>query len=167
MTNSAPARLLPAALPPTYCVAGDGMYAAHEWIPMRGNDLHCRRCLMRLDLSQQHDWLRQARHDRLEEPLAFTDLETVNLAADALNLTPLERRVLLGLACRPDMVIGYTELAESVWGVPTADADDRVALRQHIAGLRRKLSSLRAEITTVASVGYRFGFSSSADMSGD
>jgi two-component system, OmpR family, response regulator MtrA len=93
----------------------------------------------------------------------MVELTTGALAAEALTLTRLERRLLLRMAAEPDAVIGYSELAECVWGRPGADAHDRAALRQHIAMLRRKLALLRAEISTVASVGYRFKFGCADD----
>ncbi len=126
---------------------------------MRDEDFYCSRCLARLEADDVEEW--RALHDRapriFEVPTAV-GLDTGALAAEALTLTRLERRLLLRMASEPDAVIGYSELAECVWGRPGADAHDRAALRQHIATLRRKLAMLRAEISTVASVGYRFKF---------
>lgn len=157
-------RHLPQATPPSYCAAGAGMHASHEWAPLREDDFYCSRCLARLEADSIEEW--QASREREPLPLEtgpMMDLTTGVLAAEALTLTRLERRLLLRMAAEPDAVVGYSELAECVWGRPGADAHDRAALRQHIAMLRRKLALLRAEISTVASVGYRFKFGCADD----
>jgi len=143
-------RQLPDRLPPTYCVAGEGVRASHEWAPHRDEDFYCSRCLARLEADIVEEW--QALHERaarsLDEPAAHLDM--VALAADALALTPLERRLLLRMASEADAVITYSELANCVWGRTVADGHDRAALRQHIAMLRRKLATLGASRTRIA-----------------
>jgi hypothetical protein len=157
-------RRLPDSIPPSYCVAGEGMRTSHEWAPLREDDFYCGRCLARLGADDIERW--RASRERARPPAEsgpMVELTTGALAAEALTLTRLERRLLLRMAAEPDAVIGYSELAECVWGRPGADAHDRAALRQHIAMLRRKLALLRAEISTVASVGYRFKFGCADD----
>ena len=158
-------RRLPNPMPPRYCVAGDGMHNTHEWSPLRGEDFYCTRCLARLDGDCVDEWRRlvEREHRAVEAPMVVS-LDTGVLAAEALSLTRLERRLLLRMASEPDAVIGYSELADCVWGRPAADEHDRAALRQHVAMLRRKLSLLRAEISTVASVGYRFKFATAREV---
>ncbi len=163
-------RRLPDLMPPTYCVAGEHGRASHEWAPLRDEGFYCSRCLARLDAGCVDEWQQQQSREptpRLVEPPGVVSLETGALAAEALSLTRLERRLLLRMASEPDAVIGYSELADCVWGRPAADAHDRAALRQHIAALRRKLALLRAEISTVASVGYRFKFGCAGDVTDD
>jgi len=161
-------RHLPDPVPPSYCVAGEGMRAAHSWAPLREEDFYCTQCLHRLEGRYVADW--QQRVARMPnsgtEPSVLT-VETAELAAGALALTPIERRLLVRLASEPDSVIGYAEIAETLWGIEGADVHDRAALRQHVAALRRKLCALRAEISTVASVGYRFKFADAREVVAD
>ncbi len=157
-------RRLPDVLPPTYCAAVEDMRAAHEWMPLHDEDFYCSRCLARLASEAIDEWREQREYtSRASEPPSLVSLDTGALAAEALSLTKLERRVLLRMASEPDAVVRYSELAECVWGRSEVDDHDRAALRQHIATLRRKLTALRAEINTVASVGYRFKFASDAE----
>lgn len=151
-------RHLPDPVPPAYCIAGQGMRSAHEWAPLHDEDFYCSRCLARLEERHVEEWRRRTAGLRMSDRPILESPDAGTLAAEALPLTPLERRLLVRLAAEPDAVISYTELAECVWGRSGADAHDRAALRQHIATLRRKLASLRAEVSTVASVGYRFKF---------
>jgi len=157
-------RRLPDVLPPAYCVAGESVRAAHEWMPLHDEDFYCSRCLAQLTSEAVDEW--RERHEytwRAFEQQNLVSLDTGALAAEALSLTKLERRLLLRMASEPDAVVRYSELAECVWGRALADDHDRAALRQHIATLRRKLTALRAEINTVASVGYRFKFASDGE----
>ena len=158
-------RRLPDVVPATYCIAGDGSRAAHEWAPLHEEDFFCRRCLARLDAECVDEW-RQRRESASDsfEPAGVVSIDAGALAAEALSLTRLERRLLLRMASEPDAVILYSELAECVWGRPEVDAHDRAALRQHIATLRRKLALLRVEVGTVASVGYRFKFACAGEL---
>lgn len=163
MSIDEPARHLPDAIPPTYCAAGEWTRVAHEWVTFAESSYYCSRCLMRLESEYLQSWLAASRQERLAEPLGAVSLESAVSAADALTLTRMERRMLVELASRPDSVVGYPELAGYMWGTSSTDASDRAAMRQHIAALRGKLSLLRADISTVASIGYRFQFVSAGE----
>lgn len=144
-------------IPPMYCPAAETARGSHEWRP-RGEDFYCSRCVARLEAEHAEEWQQRAGEQQIVEPPTDSNIDSAELAAEALPLTPLERQLLLRLASEPAAVISYPELAEFIWGLDSADQADRAALRQLVARLRNKLTCLRAEVSTVASVGYRFGF---------
>jgi DNA-binding response OmpR family regulator len=86
------------------------------------------------------------------------DAHTVTLDGEAINLTPLEYRLLTVLATAPGRVFSRAQLLDHVWG--NDYFGDEHVLEVHIANLRKKLGDDPAQprfIFTVRSVGYRFG----------
>lgn len=159
-------RRLADPVPPMYCPARETARGSHEWRPLREEDFYCSGCLARLEAAHAEKWQQLVRGAHVVEPATLVSLELAERAAEALTLTQLERRVLVRLVSEPHAVITYPELGECVWGRSGADESDRSALRQHVARLRQKLTCLRAGISTVASVGYRFKFLSAGESEG-
>ncbi len=86
------------------------------------------------------------------------DAHTVTLDGEAINLTPLEYRLLTILATAPGRVFSRAQLLDHVWG--NDYFGDEHVLEVHIANLRKKLGDDPARprfIFTVRSIGYRFG----------
>ena len=72
----------------------------------------------------------------------------------ALDLTPIEYRLLEALAARPDEVVPHDRLLRAGW--PDEHEPDRLWLKPHLARLRAKVSALGGpDIVAVRSVGYR------------
>jgi two-component system alkaline phosphatase synthesis response regulator PhoP len=71
----------------------------------------------------------------------------------ALNLTPLEFKILFQLARRPDQVFTRDQLLTSVWGTGTHVYDRTVDT--HVCSLRKKLGSHASCLESVLNVGYK------------
>jgi DNA-binding response OmpR family regulator len=72
----------------------------------------------------------------------------------ALDLTPIEYRLLEALAARPDEVVPHDRLLRAGW--PDEHEPDRLWLKPHLARLRAKVSAQGGpDIVAVRSVGYR------------
>ncbi len=101
-------------------------------------------------------WLaRLAAHDVLagSEPLLDPDERRLVLDGVAVDLTPLEFRVLRALHERGGAVVRRDSLVAEVWGAGW-DGDGN-ALQAAISGLRRKLGTRAGALETVRGVGYR------------
>lgn len=76
--------------------------------------------------------------------------------ARQIDLTPLEFRILVLLASRPNVVVTRNEILDSVWGenvhVYTRSVDT------HVSKLRKKLGAKDYYISSVHGSGYRFEF---------
>ena len=145
-------------LPPVRCPAGSAPRAPHEWSPLGVGGYFCTSCLSRLMPSDVEDWrlLLQIEGDRGEAALSGDAYAALtDLVANAVMLSPAERRVWQRLGAEPKYVVRHEDLAEAVWGQAVADSHDRAALRQHITTLRRKLAQLRIGVDAVPSIGYR------------
>jgi DNA-binding winged helix-turn-helix (wHTH) protein len=82
------------------------------------------------------------------------------MVAEAVGLSPAERRLIQRLGAEPAYVVRHDDLAEALWGASSPDDYDRAALRQQVAALRRKLARLRIGVSAVPGIGYRLALSS-------
>jgi two-component system, OmpR family, alkaline phosphatase synthesis response regulator PhoP len=105
---------------------------------------------------------RLVRHEGTEELLMFKDLVLdpltyqATLAGDPIDLTYMEYELLRFLVENPVRVWSRQQLLSKVWGYEYYGGARTVDV--HIRRLRSKLGEERASwITTVRSVGYRFG----------
>lgn len=111
--------------------------------------------------------LRRATSQRPPERETYEDeLLTVDVAnaeitvrGQAVQLTPLEFRLLLAFVRNPDQVLSRDQLLDLVWGDSTAVAPDQVKL--YVGYLRRKLEGALPDgetvpIETVRGFGYRY-----------
>jgi DNA-binding response OmpR family regulator len=76
---------------------------------------------------------------------------------EAINLTPIEFRLLAYLAQHPGQALSRGQIVDAVWG-HSADADSERAVNVHIRRLREKVEldpSQPSLILTVPGVGYR------------
>jgi DNA-binding response OmpR family regulator len=81
--------------------------------------------------------------------------ETIK-AGEAIQLTPIEFRILFLLAMNPNQIILYSRLVEYAWSYDSGDAR---LLKTHVTHIRRKLRmpiDHQAGITAVPGVGYRW-----------
>lgn len=81
----------------------------------------------------------------------------VSRAGLALHLTPIEYRLLVYLASRPDRVLTHRQLLQDIWG--PGHSQDTHYVRVHMANLRKKLEADPARprhLLTEAGIGYRF-----------
>lgn len=81
----------------------------------------------------------------------------VERAGERVHLTPLEYRLLVYLASRPDRVLTHRQLLQAVWG--PGHSEDTHYVRVHMANLRKKIEadpSMPRHLVTEAGVGYRF-----------
>ena len=84
------------------------------------------------------------------------DEGTVTKAGEQLHLTKTEFKLLVELASQPGKVFSREVLLERVWGYDYFGGSRTVDV--HVRRLRAKLGEERSSwITTVRSVGYRFG----------
>ncbi len=146
------------ALPSVRCAAGSAVRAPHEWAPRPAGGFYCTACLSRLRSADVEDWklLLEIETQRGETTLSGEAYKSLSeMVANAVLLSPGERRVLQRLGAEPKYVVRHEDLAESLWGQASADAHDRAALRQHVTTLRRKLARLRVGVAAVPSIGYR------------
>ncbi|WP_289019552.1 response regulator transcription factor [uncultured Ornithinimicrobium sp.] len=82
----------------------------------------------------------------------------VHLAGERVDLTPIQRDLLITLASRPRNAFSRRQLIEEVWG--GGWVGDEHLVDSHIAHLRRKIGDdpeTARYITTVRGVGYRMG----------
>ncbi len=101
-------------------------------------------------------WLaRLAAHDVLagSEPVLDPDERRLVLDGVAVDLTPLEFRVLRALHDRAGAVVRRDALVAEVWGAGW-DGDGN-ALQSAVSGLRRKLGTRAGALETVRGIGYR------------
>ena len=155
---SEPVRRELAPLPTVRCPVGTSPRVSHEWAPLRSGGFYCTACLGRLMASDVEDWkllleIETQRGDPTLSGDAYQELS--KLVADAVALSPGERRLLQRLGAEPAYVVGHDQLAEALWGCDPTDGHDRPALRQPVTALRRKLTRLRVGVTAVPSFGYR------------
>ncbi len=78
----------------------------------------------------------------------------VRVEGEAVDLTPLEFRLLSEFVAHPRQVLSHEQLLERVWHDPHAVAPDQVRL--YVGYLRRKLGAARDRIETVRGFGYRY-----------
>lgn len=80
----------------------------------------------------------------------------VTVGEDAVELTPIEFRLLVALLSHRGRPVSHDELLEEAWNDPTGVGVDRV--KYAVLRLRRKLaaSGVDAPITSVRGVGYRY-----------
>ena len=94
-----------------------------------------------------------------EDGLVFIDFEAheVRVHGEAVDLTPLEFRLLAALTENRGVVLSRDRLLELVWGISYAGAGDQVKL--YIRYLRQKIerdAKMPELIETVRGVGYRY-----------
>jgi two-component system response regulator MtrA len=120
--------------------------------------------------SQQLAWRIRAIHGRyLAAPLTRSSILAVgDLTLDLdqhevvrgsarVGLTPTEFRIFRKLAANAGEVVGYSRLFDSAWPGKAIDPEGIVALKSHIAHIRRKLRELGGhprQIGSVARQGY-------------
>jgi DNA-binding response OmpR family regulator len=98
-------------------------------------------------------------HDRITVGPLLLDLRRykAQLGDDVLSLTRTEFALLTVLAQRPDEVLSYGMLSESIYGRAQPEDEARALLRPHIARLRHKLEVTGSEpiaLVSVRSMGY-------------
>lgn len=71
----------------------------------------------------------------------------------AIDLTPLEFKILRLLTGRPGQVYSRDQLIDHVWGIGQYISERSVDA--HVSHLRKKIKSSKVEIATVVSLGYR------------
>lgn len=153
-----PAKRELAPLPTVRCPVGSAQRSPHEWAPLRSGGFYCTACLARLMSSDVEDWklLLEIETQRGDPTLSGDAYQALSeMVADAVALSPGERRLLQRLAAEPAYVVRHQELAEALWGCDASDFHDRAALRQQVTALRRKLTKLRVGVSAVPSIGYR------------
>lgn len=109
-------------------------------------------------------WERETEGGAPPQPLATVRGLHVDLAGrraswngEALQLTPLEFRVLANMARQPGRAWSFQELRESGWGASHAPGIDVFAVRSVVQRLRRKLRAVAAtvELQSVRGFGFR------------
>jgi len=161
-----PARRELAPLPTLRCPIAPAPRASHEWAPLPSGGFYCTGCLARLMASDVEDWklLVEIETQRGDPFLSGDSYQVLSeMVADAVSMSPAERRLLQRLGAEPAYVIRHQQLAEALWGCDVADSHDRTALRQQVTSLRRKLIKLRLGVTAVPSIGYRLTMTSADD----
>jgi hypothetical protein len=147
-----------APLPDVRCPLASATRGSHEWAPRPSGSFYCTACLANLTATDVDDWklLLEIEMQRGQTALSGEAYQVFSsIAADAVALSPSERRLLLRLAAEPAYVIPHDDLGEALWGPELSHAHDRAALRQQVTALRRKLSRLRLGVTAVPGIGYR------------
>ncbi len=107
--------------------------------------------------------LRRTAANRFQQPVSLLEVDGLVLdlqsyeatkGGQAIQLTPLEFRILYMLAMNQGRVIPYSRLVEYAWGYDSGDAN---LLKTHICHIRKKLGFTTAPgggIKAVAGVGY-------------